>query len=239
MPVITSVNLLVDARKLIPHHRDLNYRVFHLASYCDPLIHWRGHIFSRAGAVETLSPDRQSTYESNGRLKVLPWMVRLGDNEYFRFCLKYFGMKADRRFHRSTDIVCPCSKDSPQYYNGKKSYLFAMDLSHFVPRHGMVWLIPLPEILIVSEQYLEDNIQKYEYWSFSLIPWMTNHPELRSFIDIAPCQNWDGSPNSQPWVVRWAIHDFAFSTALLSAWHLNTSSRKLGLKYVCHPPPNP
>ena len=64
-------------------------------------------------------------------------------------------------------------------------------------------------------------------------------------------QNWDGPPNCQLWVVRWATQGLAFSTALRSVWHLNTSPQKLSLKsespasepsvtclfQLSHPPP--
>ena len=54
----------------------------------------------------TRSPN--ATHESTGRPKVLPLMVRLATNGFFKFCRKCFGMKVERvrRFHRCTDIKC-------------------------------------------------------------------------------------------------------------------------------------
>ena len=48
--------------------------------------------------------------------------------------------------------------------------------------------------------------------------------------DWRTTQNWDGPPSRQLWVVRWATRDFAFSTALLLVWHLNTTPPELSLK---------
>ena len=59
MPIIAPVNLSVDETKLILHYRDLSCHVLDLPHTVTPLTHWRGHIFSMAGAAETQSHIRQ------------------------------------------------------------------------------------------------------------------------------------------------------------------------------------
>ena len=137
MPIIAPVNLLVDARKMILHYRDLSCRAFDFASYCDPIntLTWTHIQYGRCW-WNAVAQSPNATYESTGRLRVLPWMVRLVTNEFVRFCQKYFWMKADRRFHRCTDTMCPCGKHSR---NGKKSYRvlpwFGPCLLHVMGRH--------------------------------------------------------------------------------------------------------
>ena len=75
MPVIAPVNLLVDARKLILHYRDL-------------LTHRCGCILSMARAAETWSYSRQ---------------MRL--NEFFRFCITYFSLSEWKRTDDSTNAL--------------------------------------------------------------------------------------------------------------------------------------
>ena len=139
-------------------------------------------------------------------------------------------MKADRR---STDALISYVRVANIDLNivtVKVLSYFDMVWAMFVARHGKAWLKPLPKILIVWEQHLEDAIKKYEYQSFVI--------DFMDPADWRTTQNWAGPPNRQTWVVHWVSRDFAFSTALLSIWHLNTSSRNF-VWSVSHPPLNP
>ena len=124
-----------------------------------PLTHRHGRIFSMAGAAEMRSPGRQMNLQGNSRSTT---DGAFGENYFWGFCMKHFGMKADKKFHRCTDIICPCDKHISQYCNGKNLIVFCHGLDHFVTRHEKVWLKPYPWNLIVWE-HLEDNIQKYRY----------------------------------------------------------------------------
>ena len=89
-----------------------------------PLRHWRGRIVSMTSATaETWAPGRQMrpmNYCATQGL-TMDGPVRLATNAFLRFCRTYFRFKADRRFYRCTDIICPCGKHSPQRCNGKKN----------------------------------------------------------------------------------------------------------------------
>ena len=76
-----------------------------------PLTHRHGRIFSMAGAAEMRSPGRQMNLQGDSRSTT---DGAFGENDFLGFCIKHFGMKAHRKFHRCTDIICPCDKHISQ-----------------------------------------------------------------------------------------------------------------------------
>ena len=87
-----------------------------------PLTHWRGRIvwplLLKLGPLGAKC-DLWILWATQGLAMYGP--VLLATNEFFRFCKKkYFRMKADRRFHGCPEIICPCGKHSPQYFNVPK-----------------------------------------------------------------------------------------------------------------------
>ena len=88
-------------------------------------------------------------------------------------------MKGGRRFHRRTDIICPCGKHSPQYCEGKNVIMFCHGLGHFVTGHGS-----MIETFTVDSYYLRTPFrgQHSKIWILVLFidhgpSRLTNHPE--------------------------------------------------------------
>ena len=137
-----------------------------------------------------------ATHESNGRLKVLPWMVRLATNELFMFCKKYFGRKVDRQqmhWYQIHGLAQDCSI----------SIANALEIPGTSVLHETIGMSVWTCVWIKRGYRLA-------HFANSLIDFMVSVYHWRT------TQNWDGPPNHQSWVVRWATQDFAFSAALLT-----------------------
>ena len=100
-----------------------------------PLTYRHGRIFGMAGAAEMRSTGRQMNLQGDSRSTM---DGAFWENDFLWFCMKHFGMKVDRKFHRCTDFICPCGKHSSQYCNGKNLIVFCHGLDNFVTRHEKV-----------------------------------------------------------------------------------------------------
>ena len=107
--------------------------------------------------------------------------VRLATNDFFSFCIKHFTMKADGRFHRCTEIICPCGKHSPQCFNGKLilSFLPCFGLSVGRPRTLHFSQHCCQYDILTPAREIESEVWVTRLWTFSHPPLSIKSPRGR------------------------------------------------------------